>query len=82
MSNSLKHSQATHVRLKIQKTDLPEIQIQLSDDGIGFNSLYIKKGHGFQNMQKRANRIKAILSLTSVPGNGTRYDLNIPVTFI
>jgi signal transduction histidine kinase len=82
MSNSLKHSQATHVRLKIQKTDLPEILIQLSDDGIGFNSLYIKKGHGFQNMQKRANRIKAILSLTSVPGNGTRYDLNIPVTFI
>jgi signal transduction histidine kinase len=80
MSNCLKHAQARHVKLKIMKTDLQEILILLSDDGIGFNQLFIKKGHGFQNMQKRAIRIKSVLVSSSIPGEGTRYELRIPVT--
>jgi signal transduction histidine kinase/ligand-binding sensor domain-containing protein len=80
MSNSLKHAQATKVKLKIQKTEKQEILIELSDNGIGFNTLYIKKGHGFQNMQKRANRIKSILTPNSIPGDGTHYDLTIPIS--
>jgi signal transduction histidine kinase/ligand-binding sensor domain-containing protein len=79
MSNSLKHAQATKVKLRIQKTEEQEILIELSDNGIGFNPLYIKKGHGFQNMQKRANRIKSILIPNSIPGEGTHYDLRIPL---
>jgi len=79
MSNSLKHAQATKVKLKIQKTEEEDILIELSDNGIGFNPLYIKKGHGFQNMQKRANRIKSVLTPNSIPGKGTQYDLKIPV---
>jgi signal transduction histidine kinase len=82
MSNSLKHAQARHVRLKIQKTEVPEIKILLCDDGLGFNPLFIKKGHGFQNMQKRANRIKAVFSIDSSPGKGARYELKIPFSTI
>jgi signal transduction histidine kinase/ligand-binding sensor domain-containing protein len=82
MSNCLKHAQARHVELKITKAGSQEIQIELSDDGVGFNPLFIKKGHGFQNMQKRANRIKSLFSSSSVPGEGTRYDLRIPVGHI
>jgi ligand-binding sensor domain-containing protein/signal transduction histidine kinase len=80
MSNCLKHAQAHHVKLIIQKNGGQEILIALSDDGIGFNPLFIKKGHGFQNMQKRANRIKSAFSSSSIPGEGTRYDLRIPVS--
>jgi ligand-binding sensor domain-containing protein/signal transduction histidine kinase len=80
MSNSLKHAQARHVKLIIQKSELKEIQIELKDDGMGFNLLYIKKGHGFQNMLKRANRIKAIFAINSKPGEGARYDLRIPLS--
>jgi signal transduction histidine kinase/ligand-binding sensor domain-containing protein len=79
MSNSLKHAQATQVKLKIHKTEKHEILIELSDNGIGFNPLYIKKGHGFQNMQKRANRIKSLLTPQSSPGQGTRYILSVPI---
>ena len=79
MSNSLKHAQATKVELKIQRAENQEILIELADNGIGFNPLYIKKGHGFQNMQKRSNRIKSILTPISIPGEGTRYDLRIPI---
>ncbi|HZZ76512.1 MAG TPA: triple tyrosine motif-containing protein, partial [Puia sp.] len=71
MSNSLKHAQATKVKLKIQKAENGEILIELADNGIGFNPLYIKKGHGFQNMQKRSNRIKSTLTPISIPGEGT-----------
>ncbi len=80
MSNCLKHAQAHHVRLKIQKTGLQEIMIELTDDGIGFDRLYIKKGHGFQNMLKRANRINTKFTVVSSPGEGARYDLRIPVS--
>jgi ligand-binding sensor domain-containing protein/signal transduction histidine kinase len=79
MSNSLKHAQAQHVKLKIRQSNEKEILIVLTDDGIGFNPLFIKKGHGFQNMQKRANRIKAIFQTYSDPGSGSRYELRIPV---
>ena len=79
MSNSLKHAQATQVKLKIWNAEGRNIIIELSDNGIGFNPLYIKKGHGFQNMQKRASRIKSELTPLSSPGEGTRYILKIPV---
>jgi signal transduction histidine kinase/ligand-binding sensor domain-containing protein len=79
MSNSLKHAQARHVKLNIQRTEQGEIQIELADDGIGFNHLFVKKGHGFQNMLKRANRIKSKFNIITNPGTGTRYDLNIPL---
>jgi signal transduction histidine kinase len=82
MSNSLKHAQARHVKLKIQKTEAPEIIIGLCDDGLGFNPLFIKKGHGFQNMQKRANRIKSVFFIDSSPGKGARYELKIPFSTI
>ncbi len=79
MSNCLKHAQARHVKLKIQKSGPAEILIGLSDDGIGFNTLFIKKGHGFQNMQKRANRMKALFMINSAAGEGSCYELRIPV---
>jgi len=63
----------------MQKADNQEILIELADNGIGFNPLYIKKGHGFQNMQKRSGRIKSTLTPISIPGEGTRYDLRIPI---
>ena len=56
--------------------------VVLCDDGLGFNPLFIKKGHGFQNMQKRANRIKAIFAIESSPGKGARYELKIPISEI
>ena len=82
MSNSLKHAQARHVKLTIQKAEPPEIVITLRDDGIGFNPLFIKKGHGFQNMQKRANRMNAVFSISSNPGEGARYELRIPFSTV
>jgi signal transduction histidine kinase len=79
MSNCLKHAQARHVKLIIRKSETEEIQIELNDDGQGFNQLFIKKGHGFQNMLKRANRIRSIFTINSKPGEGSRYDLRIPI---
>jgi signal transduction histidine kinase len=79
MSNCLKHAQARHVKLIIRKSETQEIQIELKDDGQGFNQLFIKKGHGFQNMLKRANRIRSIFTINSKPGEGARYDLRIPI---
>jgi len=80
MSNSLRHGQPSLVQLTTGISENREIVFELSDDGVGFNPLFAKKGHGFQNMQKRANRIKAVFELHSSPGAGTRYRLRIPVS--
>ena len=42
----------------------------------------LKKGHGFQNMQKRANRIKSVFAMASSPGKGTRYEIRIPLAIV
>ncbi len=80
MSNCMKHARAKKVRLKIQKTEAGEVMISLQDNGIGFDHLFIKKGHGFQNMKKRAGRINSLFTITSVPGQGSRYELRIPLS--
>ena len=70
MSNCLKHAQASHVKLKVHKSDIPEIEIVLADDGLGFNPLYIKKGHGFQNMRKARKPDEGFLYHKQHPGEG------------
>ncbi len=79
MSNCMKHARAKNIRLSIHKSEKEEVVMILADNGIGFDQLFIKKGHGFQNMKKRAARINSSFSIYSVPGQGSRYELRIPL---
>ena len=49
-----------------------EIQISITDNGVGFDLATTQKGNGLNNMQKRIERIGGILTLDSVPGQGTQ----------
>lgn len=73
--NAAKYSQATHCLLTAMVLD-KKIDIQVSDDGIGFDTLIPRPGgNGLTNMKHRAVEINAELSIHSEKENGTRLSL-------
>jgi PAS domain S-box-containing protein len=72
LNNSLKHAQARSVMVYLRC--FPEyVEMEISDDGIGFKSSRIRAGGmGLGNMHDRARQIGGTLSFISEPGKGTR----------
>ena len=79
LQNSLKHSECKNIRIDfIYRQGL---QIQLKDDGVGFDmkeAIERNEGIGLTNMKKRAEMIGADFIQKSAPGSGTTLELFIP----
>ena len=80
LNNCLKYSKATKVKLEITFKRKDVLQIILSDNGKGFDLQHVKKGHGIDNMNVRANRIHGKLYIDSQEGKGTVISLTFKVT--
>lgn len=78
VANALKHSAATHVRLSAQATATGGVEIQVEDDGRGFEVSQSTAGLGLANMRARAARLGAHLEIASCAGHGTVVRLQIP----
>jgi PAS domain S-box-containing protein len=78
--NAVKHSGARHVAVRLRGSR-QEIQLEVSDNGIGFDSDIAMKGHGLGllDMRERLNLIKGELSVQSSPGDGTRIVVRVPL---
>ncbi|MFO7445667.1 MAG: two-component regulator propeller domain-containing protein [Ignavibacteriaceae bacterium] len=70
MNNCLRHSECTNVELSVSAPD-EKIEITLKDDGKGFITNNGLKGRGLVNMKARADKLKAMLTIESVPGKET-----------
>lgn len=72
LNNVVKHAQAQRVTLHLHSTDVVVLEVQ--DDGIGFDPSAVaeQSGMGIRGMRERIVRIGGNLSITSVPGSGTR----------
>jgi PAS domain S-box-containing protein len=80
MSNSFRHAQAntTSVSLKRQNGCL---RLGVSDDGIGFEpQTRAGTGHGLRNIAARAAELLARSEIISSPGQGTRVEVEIPLS--
>jgi signal transduction histidine kinase len=74
INNIARHAEATEVKLTgvfVNK----QLTISIKDNGIGFNEDLISKGNGLDNLQKRANKINAKLTVTSQENKGTEVQL-------
>jgi signal transduction histidine kinase len=74
LNNVLKHSEASEVRVEVQ-VDAGRIKVLIEDNGCGFEESAPpagRKGNGLQNMRKRMSALGGEMSLTSIPGKGTR----------
>ena len=74
LNNIVKHANCTQVSINLY-TEKTEMILSIADNGIGFNMQSSNTGNGLKNIQFRANKINAKLSVESKIGAGTTVKL-------
>jgi two-component system CheB/CheR fusion protein len=84
-TNILKHAQATHVSLILQRrTD--KLLMIVEDNGVGFDITTVRRNAhagrqlGLIGMQERVAQLDGALTIESEPGRGTTIIVGIPLT--
>lgn len=84
LTNARKHSQANNVRVLIRQTTDNHYHVLIEDDGVGIKNLNIKgqpgEHVGLSIMKERARRINGDVDIDSEPGEGTRIELDFPIS--
>jgi signal transduction histidine kinase len=81
LSNVIRHSGASHVRIELGKT-VGGVELMIEDDGMGFDSAGMMSGDrglGIFGMTERASVIGGQLVIASRPDDGTRVLLTVPI---
>ena len=77
VSNALRHSGAARIALRLDILDSDPVFL-VEDDGAGFDPASApRRGHGLDNMTRRAEEIGAALVIDSIPGRGTRLRVEL-----
>jgi signal transduction histidine kinase len=79
LNNALKHANAQSVQVALRYEDAG-IQLEICDDGIGFDPAIARLGGGLglAGMRERAQRIGALLEVDSAVGKGTSILVRVP----
>lgn len=78
LSNICRHANAKHVKMSIAVTESGVFDLQIEDDGRGFDRSGTKKkpGRGVANIRARASMIDAEVDWTKREGGGTVFSLH------
>jgi signal transduction histidine kinase len=76
VNNLVKHSQCTKAQL-IVSDQTPYIEIDIADNGVGFDVQQDSLRNGIRNMRERAQQIDAQISIESVAKHGTTIRLRV-----
>ena len=78
LTNILKHAHADTIWVELA-VEATQIRLRLQDNGQGFVPEFVKNGFGLMSMHERAQIVKAHLTLTSQPGEGTSVIVIVPL---
>lgn len=76
VNNALKYSEASQIKILIEGDD-DVVNIQVTDNGKGFDTSKPGEGNGMYNMKKRAREMGADLQINAALGKGTVVVLKI-----
>jgi signal transduction histidine kinase/ligand-binding sensor domain-containing protein len=76
LTNALKHAAAREVRVRAEVT-AEALEILVQDDGKGFDTQRQSRGHGLDNMRRRAQAMGESVTVESRPGQGTTVRLRL-----
>jgi len=79
VNNLAKYSCAGTANISLTK-EKNKVVLVIEDDGKGFDIANVKRGDGLNNMQKRADKIKAELTIISTANKGTTIKLSCTPT--
>jgi len=77
LTNVRKHADATLVRVNVATG--ADLRITISDNGRGFVPEAVSAGFGLDSMRQRAALIGATLAISSMPQDGSRIELALPL---
>jgi signal transduction histidine kinase len=78
LNNVSKHSLAQRAELKVRELG-SHIEIEVSDDGVGFEPNLVREGFGLVGMRERAALLGGTLRIESNRDSGTRVCAQIPL---
>lgn len=84
LSNILKHADAQNARIRMQPQN-GDVFLSIEDDGKGFpaenadDAGALESGFGLKGMAERAEILGGSMSLSSLPGEGTKIEILLPV---
>lgn len=78
MNNALRHSSATRIDVRIN-TSPGILNLEVADNGIGFNPETINCGNGLSNIKERVSILNGSITISSSPGNGTSIKISLPI---
>lgn len=69
VQNIIKHAHATQIIFKLSSSN--NVEIEISDNGVGFNYMALQRKSGLDNIEFRANEINYHINIISEPNLGT-----------
>ncbi|RED97427.1 hybrid sensor histidine kinase/response regulator [Marinoscillum furvescens] len=78
MSNTAKYAESNCFKLSVIK-EQHYLDIDISDDGVGFDVNALPMGNGLKNIQGRVRKSNGVFFFSSEPGKGTSLKIRIPV---
>lgn len=77
LTNAVKHSQASEVRVTVSSDD-GTVCTEVKDDGVGFDRAETMEGIGLLSMRERLESVGGELKIESIVGNGTCLTACLP----
>ena len=74
INNIIRHADADTIYFNAKK-NTGDLEIEISDNGKGFDPGFISPGVGLQNLKNRSKMINAGLSITSEHGTGSQVKI-------
>jgi signal transduction histidine kinase len=78
LTNCVRHANAHAIRVDVKAHD-DELDISVSDDGIGFDPASRRDGLGLRGMEERVKELGGAMVVTSAAGRGTTLAIHIPL---
>lgn len=77
LENIVRHANAAHAEVKLEKRDHNGVKLTIHDDGSGFDTTQSgsENRFGLRGLRERASRLGGQLEVTSQPGQGTEICL-------
>jgi signal transduction histidine kinase len=76
VNNAIKYAEAKEIKIDFEYDSC--LNVEISDNGKGFDLTAIKKGNGIKNMKSRAKKLEAEFEIDSKKDLGTRVILSLP----
>jgi len=80
LHNIERHAAASRVRLELRSVDAAQLELQIEDDGVGFDTAASRPGHfGLIGLREQAQLIGAVFEINSAPGQGTKLRFTLRI---